>query len=224
MTAGSAATRYTYTGREFDLDTGLMNYRARWYDPQQGRFISEDPIGLNAGLNFYGYVNASPMVFTDPLGLCPETRKCKQDKTGGDRPDIDLLLRRAGLTPHIDNVRPSINNPEGIVFDIKNRQAFLGLLKKNSALKYNTPYNTEHYKDVGKPVIDPRSITGKKGLGEDTQGVDRSLQIAVGPVDPTSGGAPGYADLDCDNPAQSPIKLLKHGLPIMGRRIRRIFN
>lgn len=34
--SGPTATRYTYTGREIDSDTGLMYYRARWYDPQQG--------------------------------------------------------------------------------------------------------------------------------------------------------------------------------------------
>src|SRR6266849_7836639 len=43
---GSTKTRYGYTGRERESLTGLMYYRARWYDLQLGRFISEDPIGL----------------------------------------------------------------------------------------------------------------------------------------------------------------------------------
>jgi len=47
----SSLTRYTYTGREFDSDTDLYYNRARWYDPQVGRFISEDPIGLHGRLN-----------------------------------------------------------------------------------------------------------------------------------------------------------------------------
>lgn len=47
----SALTRYEYTGRERDPDTGLMYYRARWYDPQVGRFISEDPLELRGGIN-----------------------------------------------------------------------------------------------------------------------------------------------------------------------------
>lgn len=42
-------TRYQYTGREFDSFTGLHYYRARWYDTQLGRFISEDPIGFDGG-------------------------------------------------------------------------------------------------------------------------------------------------------------------------------
>jgi len=73
--AGSARTRYTYTGRERDPDTGLLYYRARFYDPQLGRFISEDPIGLAGGINYYAYVANSPVNYTDPSGL--QQRSCK---------------------------------------------------------------------------------------------------------------------------------------------------
>ncbi|MEK6282276.1 MAG: RHS repeat-associated core domain-containing protein [Acidobacteriota bacterium] len=69
VTSGSASTRYTYTGREIDADAGLMYYRARWYDPQQGRFTSEDPIGFQAGPNFYTYVKTNPINKVDPSGL-----------------------------------------------------------------------------------------------------------------------------------------------------------
>ncbi|HKR61293.1 MAG TPA: RHS repeat-associated core domain-containing protein [Pyrinomonadaceae bacterium] len=66
--SSSASTRYTYTGRENDSDTGLMYYRARWYGPQHGRFLSEDLIGLEGGLNLYGYVGNNPLNFKDPFG------------------------------------------------------------------------------------------------------------------------------------------------------------
>jgi RHS repeat-associated protein len=69
VTSGSATTRYTYTGREIDSETGLMYYRARWYDPQMGRFISEDPIGLRGGLNLFTYVHNAPINKIDPMGL-----------------------------------------------------------------------------------------------------------------------------------------------------------
>jgi RHS repeat-associated protein len=70
VTAGSPNTRYGYTGRELDAATGLMYYRARWYDPQQARFITEDPIGFAGGdTNLYAYVGNDPINFTDPLGL-----------------------------------------------------------------------------------------------------------------------------------------------------------
>jgi uncharacterized protein RhaS with RHS repeats len=47
-----------------------MYYRARWYDPAIGRFISEDPIGFEAGdINLFGYVQNKPVTHTDPSGL-----------------------------------------------------------------------------------------------------------------------------------------------------------
>ena len=58
-----------YTGREYDRGTGLYYYRARYYDPEIGRFISEDPLGFQAGVNFYSYVNNNPINANDPMGL-----------------------------------------------------------------------------------------------------------------------------------------------------------
>jgi RHS repeat-associated protein len=60
-----------YTGRPLDEDTGLMNYRARWYDPVVGRFVSEDPSGFDGGdANLYRYCGNNPMTNVDPMGLC----------------------------------------------------------------------------------------------------------------------------------------------------------
>lgn len=56
-----------YTARESE-STGLYYYRARYYDPLLKRFISEDPIGIDGGLNLYGYVGGNPVNRTDPTG------------------------------------------------------------------------------------------------------------------------------------------------------------
>ena len=70
----SFVNSYTFTGREWDKETGLYYYRARYYDPMEGRFISKDPIGFNGGdVNLYGYVQNSPINWTDPSGLNPFT-------------------------------------------------------------------------------------------------------------------------------------------------------
>jgi RHS repeat-associated protein len=61
--------RFGYTGREFDEETGLYYYRARYYDASIGRFISEDPMGFGAGdSNLYRYVGNSATNYTDPTG------------------------------------------------------------------------------------------------------------------------------------------------------------
>jgi RHS repeat-associated protein len=63
---------FTYTGREFDTETGLYYYRSRYYDSNIGRFISEDPIDFSGGdNNLYGYVSNDPINLTDPSGLVP---------------------------------------------------------------------------------------------------------------------------------------------------------
>ncbi|WP_341809371.1 RHS repeat-associated core domain-containing protein [Xanthomonas oryzae pv. oryzicola] len=66
---------YQYTGREHDLN-GLYYYRARYYQPWLGRFISEDPIQLAAGPNSYLYVSGNPVSLTDPLGLVTTVDAC----------------------------------------------------------------------------------------------------------------------------------------------------
>ncbi len=60
-----------YAGRERDSETGFYYVRARYYDPELGRLISEDPIGLAGGVNPYAYVVDDPVNGRDPFGLCP---------------------------------------------------------------------------------------------------------------------------------------------------------
>jgi len=66
---GTLRNYFQYIGREFDPETGIYEYRARYYDPTIGRFVSEDPIGLNGGINFYQYALNQPINNFDPLGL-----------------------------------------------------------------------------------------------------------------------------------------------------------
>lgn len=69
--SGSLTNPFRYTAREIDTETNLYDYRARYYDPSVGRFIGEDPIIFEGGVNFYRYVSNRATSFRDPLGLCP---------------------------------------------------------------------------------------------------------------------------------------------------------
>jgi len=66
-TAEGLAEHVMFTGKELDTDTGLYYYNARWYDPNLGRFITEDP--ARDGLNWYDYVGNDPINFIDLWGL-----------------------------------------------------------------------------------------------------------------------------------------------------------
>jgi len=68
---GTLLNPFQYTGREFESETGIYEYRARYYDPNDGRFNSEDPIAFRGGVNFYRYVLNNPVINVDPPGLGP---------------------------------------------------------------------------------------------------------------------------------------------------------
>jgi RHS repeat-associated protein len=84
-TGTSNDNRLHYTGREEDPDSGLYYYRARYYDPELGRFITEDPKGFAAGINFYAYAGNNPVNYNDPLGL--KKGDCWDPRTLND-PDL----------------------------------------------------------------------------------------------------------------------------------------
>jgi RHS repeat-associated protein len=77
-TAGLLTNPFQYTGREFDTEIGLYYYRARYYDPQFGRFLSEDGFRFQAGVNFYPYTSDNPVNFIDPSGFnqCSVDARC----------------------------------------------------------------------------------------------------------------------------------------------------
>ncbi|BCO31667.1 hypothetical protein TspCOW1_17700 [Thiohalobacter sp. COW1] len=61
---------FTYVGQYGVMEeaAGLYYMRARYYDAEVGRFISEDPIGFEGGLNLYAYVGGNPIIGVDPEG------------------------------------------------------------------------------------------------------------------------------------------------------------
>lgn len=62
-------SRFLFQGREYSFATGLTNFRARWYDPATGRWLSKDPIGLEGGLNLYEFCGDDPVNYRDPWGF-----------------------------------------------------------------------------------------------------------------------------------------------------------
>jgi RHS repeat-associated protein len=83
----SITNPYTFTGREYDPETGLYYYRARYYDPRIGQFLQEDPVAgwlvEPQSLNLHSYVFNNPIDLVDLWGLMgckPIPRKSTEDK------------------------------------------------------------------------------------------------------------------------------------------------
>lgn len=66
---GSFEYNLRFPGQYYDVESGLHHNYFRDYDPQTGRYIQSDPIGLDGGLNTYVYARANPLTRTDPYGL-----------------------------------------------------------------------------------------------------------------------------------------------------------
>ena len=65
---GSEYTPFRFPGQQEDRETGLHYNRFRTYDPVTGRYLSSDPMALEAGTNLYAYAR-NPVGWSDPLGL-----------------------------------------------------------------------------------------------------------------------------------------------------------
>ncbi|MDT8436702.1 MAG: RHS repeat-associated core domain-containing protein [Gemmatimonadota bacterium] len=87
-----------FQAREWDEETGLYYVRARYYDPDTGRFLSPDPIGLEGGINPYVFAGNDPVHLRDPSGLQEVyigTRQCRVLETtfSNDGQVVDGELR-----------------------------------------------------------------------------------------------------------------------------------
>ncbi len=121
-----AEQKTQFTGKDFDPDTGLYYYNARWYDPNLGRFTTEDPI--RDGLNWYIYANNNPLKFVDPTGLAPRNLSYEERKA------------------YIDSIKSWTNN--NLAKNYSDYQcAGLTTVVANEAMKASTG-NSEYFKEL----------------------------------------------------------------------------
>jgi RHS repeat-associated protein len=96
MTAstGSATNWFRYTARQFDSSTALYYYRARYYDPMTGRFLSEDPIRFSgADMNVFRFVRNKPTGFVDRMGLLVIDPNFRSDCLPALQRALDIVRR-----------------------------------------------------------------------------------------------------------------------------------
>jgi len=130
LTESQIGNRYCWQGREYSWITGLYYFRARWYDPITGRWLSNDPIGISGGLNQYVFCGNNPVNYRDPMGLADRAitqqefdnamASAYDDVINGTAPKlwqeyiplVGVLIRLA----HLD--MPEFRDPEGAEKDV----------------------------------------------------------------------------------------------------------
>ena len=87
-------------GQYYDVETGLSQNYYRDYDSASGRYVESDPIGLVGGINTYAYVDADPLLSSDPQGLSPNN----------PWPIIRLLFPMQWSKDRCDEIKKKIDN------------------------------------------------------------------------------------------------------------------
>ncbi len=91
---------FRFQGQYQDMETGLYYNRFRYYAPEEGMYVSQDPIGLKSGeLKIHSFVN-DPNIFVDVLGLECSTSIMNTvgPLTGKKKADIQRILKSQGFT------------------------------------------------------------------------------------------------------------------------------
>ncbi len=142
---GPAPTDYGYTGQRA-TDLGLMDYRARWYAPALGRFVSADTLVPGAGgqaLNRYMYVGGNPLGFSDPTGHW--MNQVVHD-SWGNAPALPPLY---GIV---------FTAAEGQFWDARDKAAILEAAGAIGQALVEAVTGTERWDLLGEPTPDPETL------------------------------------------------------------------
>jgi RHS repeat-associated protein len=207
---GGADNPYGFTGRRLDSDSGLMYYRTRYYAPDMGRFISQDTIGYEGGLNLYAYALNNPLSYVDPLGTTAqpgaapprtaplpamEFSEFQQNVTGvlggteagilihGATTSLDMMSQATSATPG-STLRPAM---QGLSAGIKKVSGPLGYI--DQAVQISEAYDTGNNEMVMREVVGLGGNLAGAYLGGLAGGLCGPAAFICVPVGAAVGGA-----------------------------------
>lgn len=173
-----------FQGQYFDAESGLHYNRFRYYDPDIGRFISQDPIGLAGGNNSYVYA-VNPISWIDPFGLAP----CK--------PGLMRYKPRDELTAQAGSRKTAISRAWALEKQLIEQTGFG--TRNWSASELSMILNTKNadlssaMSNAGYTGHHITSVEGNGALGAKWQGDPRNIVFLENPSHPNStNGANAY--------------------------------
>ena len=152
LSFSASQLRFTWQGREYSRATGLYSFRARWYDPASGRWLSKDPIGLEGGLNLYEAFGNNPVCFVDPNG----TDRYLDHHWDHTWVSVDVWGKKSGIPVVTGHVRADFL-PDGFWGIVLAPTFASGIVKLT---KYNFPYPDpdDYYTVQSTPDEDKRML------------------------------------------------------------------
>jgi RHS repeat-associated protein len=222
--SGADGNHYKYTGKEFDAETGLYYYGARYYSPGLGRFTSADPTVLSRQRmfdpqqwNMYSYARNNPLKYTDPDGkeLQLATGMSKDDTQRVTKALVEVY-RKPGGASRIENLAKSDMKFVVGTGDLKGEG--YGLTKATGKFDANHKVDrssttvtvtldfaqsdkdkADHDLGLRKdaPPADDQ-VTGHEMVHADIFNSNPDGQIGKSPAQKEADAAPGTADLNAD--------------------------
>ena len=171
--------QFIFTGRRFDPETSdattqMYFYRARYYSPTLGRFISRDPIDYAGGMNLYEYVGNSPAAFLDAMGLTKDCDVKRCYELGNRYAELVEELENS-LRPRARELYKKIPDYSRRIDKLRLRRDDLNESKKRVQQDANQMYNDMH------GMLEQMTSANRKAKGITSQaGVKESLAIEAG--------------------------------------------
>jgi RHS repeat-associated protein len=149
--AAAPGPAFRYAGMRYDPETGLYLTPNRSYDPQDGRWLQLDPIGVKDGLNRYAYVKNSPTNAVDISGLTTWFFGGAGNEDGAEyKQDMQRAFETAGISEV--SLVPEASTSSGFLLD-----ATTGVMSMNNLIPVN--YSTTGYDGV-KPGSGQYNLVG----------------------------------------------------------------
>jgi len=198
QTAGSSFNRFGYTGHEKDNETGLYYFKARFYDPDTGRFLNQDAylgdINTPPSLHRYLYAYANPTRYTDPTGNVPVLDEWGQFHTDtaakliDEAENTDSIAAAAGLgfMAGANYVVGGVVETVNFGLNIIGSDGWLGEgARERATTELHQAFDTintivEDPKGTGTAIVTGVKETAKAALRGETKAIAQSVAVGTG--------------------------------------------
>jgi RHS repeat-associated protein len=183
ITVGTVENNFRLPGQYYDQETGLHYNYFRYYNPQTGRYITPDPIGLEGGINLFVYTN-NPVNYIDPYGLSMVLIDIKRGTVTQSSTIGTLTVNYMGIgytleLPDRGNQQYISRIPEGTYFAELYESAKLGRTMRLRDVPFRTDIlmHTGNYPKDTEGCILPGETAGKDFVGNSAKAMAEVLRI-----------------------------------------------